>query len=116
MPEFKTYVAALQAATVPPGTTDTLMILQAGGLYLITTAQLLAQTNVQFFDDATVGPVARNIQGYTNVTCGKIDGSANAVTISDSAGNTIMGQANYPIVVQRETVHLVLNGTDWIKI
>ena len=118
MAEFKVYYQSLPSAPIPPDLTDTVIIQQLGELYQITVAQLLAQTNSQFFIDATTGTITKDINGYTNVTIFKIDSSSNVVNVSDSSGKTIEGLSKYRdgLTIQRESVHLVLNGTDWLKV
>ena len=83
--------------------------------------QLLTTDRV-LFGDATVGtfsftlpdPASANPNGYSvPLSIGKIDSSANVVSILPFASETIGGDATFDLVVQNEILSLVSNGTNW---
>ena len=75
--------------------------------------------NEAVFVDATLGNVVITLPALgPRVTIKKVDGSANTVTIQDSQGRTIDGQASIVINTQWDSRDLRLNdaGTDWYLI
>ena len=111
---FKTYMASLPAAAVPPARTDVLLMQQGGVPSLVQFSDLIS--SVPLFKDATAATVNVDISTYTDVTIIKTDASANPVTISDSSGKTILRLASLDLTNQDESIRLILNGANWYKV
>lgn len=111
---FKTYMASLPAAAVPPARADVFLMMQGGVPSLVQFADLIS--SIPLFKDATAANVSVDISAYTDVTVIKIDATANKVTISDSTGKTILRLASLDLTNQDESIRLILNGTNWYKV
>ena len=66
--------------------------------------------------DCSGGPVNCDIKNYTAVTVTKDDTTANAVTVFDSSGATVLRQANVILDTQDAWVNLIKVGTNWKRI
>lgn len=111
---FKNYASGLPAAAVPPARTDTLLLIQGGEVVLLQIASLVAAAPL--YKDASSAPVTVDLAAYTDITVIKTDATANAVTLLDTSGKTVMGESSQTITGQREAWHMVLNGNDWYRL
>lgn len=69
--------------------------------------------------DASTGAVEitlpdPSLQGATRITVTKTDSSANEVTVSPSAAETITGETSKTIAFQWSSMTLVSDGTNWV--
>ena len=66
--------------------------------------------------DAALAPVTVDLANYSEVTVIKTDISANAVSITDTSGKTVLQQSSIDLTMQDESIHLIKNGTNWYRI
>lgn len=66
--------------------------------------------------DAGLAPETVDLALYQEVTVIKSDVSANAVTVSDSTGRTVIKQSSFELTGEDESIHLKLSGINWYRI
>ena len=66
--------------------------------------------------DASVGSVIANLPSSGEVIIIKTDATANPVTVTGTGGNTVLRQASIDLSVQDESIHLIMNGSNWYRI
>lgn len=111
---FKTYAAGLPSASTPPLRTDGILMLQGADVVLLPFADLLS--SIPTTVDASSAPVTFDLDPYTDIILIKTDATANAVTVLDTSGKTVMRQANIAIVNQDEAFHFTLIDSNWYRI
>ncbi len=68
------------------------------------------------YADASVGTVIANLPISGEVIIIKTDASSNPVTVTGTGGKTVLRQTSIDLTVQDESIHLVMNGTNWYRI
>lgn len=68
------------------------------------------------YADASVGQVIANLPASGEVIIIKTDATANPVSVTGTGGKTVLRQTSIDLTVQDESIHLVMNGTNWYRI
>lgn len=68
------------------------------------------------YSDAGLEPKTVDINGYTEIYVLKTDATSNLVTVYDSSGCNIMGQSEFILSQEGESIHLILKISNWYKI
>lgn len=63
--------------------------------------------------DVSTGSVNTDISTYLEIFVVKTDATANTITVYDSTGKTIMLATSVVLTVKDESIHLILDGSDW---